>query len=151
MPHIPGSTLKPLVKLGRSPEQCWEWLGSINADGRAQKQFGGNPMPAQRWMWMQLFGPIPNGYVIYSTCGSHSCLNPHHLRCGFIADANRAGSGSMLLAEDVAQLRKDFDNGLDVDRIAAKYGISESYVKQVAKGRSWGKKRLHKPKKEKVA
>ena len=146
MAHAPGSTLKPLVELGKSPEQCWRWLGRVTDDGRAVKQFNNNPMPAQRWMWSQLFGPIKPGHVIYSTCGDHACCNPHHLRCGFIADANRAGNGAVLLAEDVAQLRKDYDNGLDVDRIAAKFGISASYVKQVAKGHSWGKKRLHKVK-----
>lgn len=146
MPHAPGVTLKPLVKLGKTPDSCWAWLGKIKDDNRAYKQFNGNPMPAQRWIWAQLFGPIKPGYVVYSTCGDHACCNPHHLRCGFMADANRAGNSAVLLAEDVAQIRKDYDNGLDPDRIAAKFGITAGYVKQIAKGYSWGRKKLHKGK-----
>ncbi len=137
MAHIPGSTLKPLVELGRTPEQCWKWLGTTNADGRAQKQFGGNPVPAQRWMWMQLFGPLKPGEVVYSTCGDHACCNPHHLRKGFQADANRAGNTAVLVAEDVAQIKRDYLNGLDAARIAAKFGITEHYVYQVVHGRAW--------------
>ncbi|AJQ88067.1 HNH endonuclease [Xanthomonas oryzae pv. oryzae] len=142
MPHAPGVTLKPLVELGKSPDQCWKWLGRVTDEGRAVKQFNGNPMPAQRWIWQQLFGPIKLGFVVYSTCGDHACCNPHHLRCGFMADANRSGNSAVLLAEDVAQLRKDRENGLDDRLIAEKYGISVSYVRQVAKGRSWGRKKL---------
>ncbi|WP_372362882.1 HNH endonuclease [Xanthomonas sp. NCPPB 1325] len=134
------------MKLGKSPEKCWSWVAHIDSDGRAVKQFNGKSIPAQRWMWMQLFGPIKPGFVVYSTCGDRTCCNPHHLRCGFMADANRAGNGTVLLAEDVAQLRKDYDNGLDADRIAAKFGITAGYVKQIAKGRSWGHKKLHKVK-----
>jgi hypothetical protein len=44
MAHAPGSVLKPLVKIGRTPADCWSWLGKIDELGCAIKQFDGKPM-----------------------------------------------------------------------------------------------------------
>lgn len=147
MAHIAGSTLKPLVALGKTPEQCWSWLGKTNSDGRAMKQYGGVPIAAQRWIYMQLFGPLKPCEVVYSSCGDRCCCNPHHLRKGFQADANRAGNSAVLLAEDVAQIKRDQQNGLDDSRIAEKFGIATSYVRQIVSGHAWKKAKPTMPRK----
>jgi len=152
MSHAPGSTLKALVKLPRDPLACWEWLGTKNAQGVAQKQINGECWPARRWMWSQLFGPIPPGLVVTTTCGSASCVNPHHLRCCWQSDANRAGAHVTLLPEDVREIRaagKQRTPDLAA-RLAERYGVTPNTIRDVWARRSWRKSRPnHGPRKQK--
>lgn len=139
MSHAPGSTLKPLVKLPRDPLACWEWLGTRNAQGVAHKQINGECWPARRWMWSQLFGPIPAGLVVTTTCGNLGCVNPHHLRCCFQAEANRAGPGATLLPSDVQEIRaagKQRTPRLAV-QLAERYGVTPETIRDVWARRSW--------------
>lgn len=145
MTHAPGSTLKPLVKLPKSPDQCWTWLGRISPAGRPIKQFNGNPTTAQRWIWQQFFGPIPDGLVVYNTCGNRACPNPHHLACGFQADANRSGAATKLLPADVQEIRHALANGLDVSRLAARFDVVPSTIRELGRGTSWGKRKPRRP------
>ncbi|WP_282267753.1 HNH endonuclease signature motif containing protein [Stenotrophomonas sp. PS02298] len=141
MTHIAGATLKPLVQLPKNPEQCWKWLGRINDQGRPIKQFGGNPTTAQRWIWQMFFGPIPEGLVVYNTCGNRECPNPAHLACAFQADANRAGAATKLLPGDVQEIRAALQEGRDVGWLAARFDVAPSTIREVGRGSSWGKRR----------
>lgn len=142
MGHVPGAVLKPLVKLGRSPGDCWTWLGNTDPAGVAIKQFAGKSMPARRWMWMQLFGPIPDGFIVTTTCGDKACVNPHHLRACFQAEANRNGANTHLLPADVIEIRKAKKKGLNSARVLADhYGVSERAIYDVWSRRSWSKPR----------
>jgi len=93
------------VKLGRSPEACWTWLGPTTEDGHGKLTFCGRDEVAHRWLWEQLFGPLPKGWVVYSTCESKGCINPHHLAAGLQADANRSSVQTKLLPSDVAEIK----------------------------------------------
>lgn len=139
MSHEPGSVLKPLVKLGKRPDDCWDWLGFVTDKGVATKQTGPRHVPARRWMWQQLFGPIPDGLVVTTTCGSKVCCNPHHLRCCFQADANRLGAGVTLLASDVAEIRKAGKERSPnmAKQLAERYGVSPGTIRDVWNRRSW--------------
>lgn len=139
MSHVKGSTLKALVQLPRDPMACWEWQGARNAQGVAQKQMGDETIPARRWMWMQLFGPIPTGMVVTTTCGSATCVNPYHLRCCFQAEACRAGAHVTLLPSDVKEIReagKQRSMHLAA-RLAERYGVSQQTIRDVWARRSW--------------
>lgn len=146
-----GQTLKPLVKLGRDPEACWEWLGCKRADGLALKQIAGRQVTARRWIWEQLFGPIPDGYVIAQACGNPGCINPFHLRRLTQADALREGSSATLTAGDVADIRARF--AADTSKktltararpIAADYEVSVATILDIVRGDTW-KRRTKSP------
>jgi hypothetical protein len=138
MPHAHGSTLKALVKIGRNPSECWTWLGRIDANGCALKQFNGALIPARRWMWQQLFGPIPPGKVITTWCGSKQCTNPHCLRCCTQADACRATTNTTLLAADVAELRAcPFRTQSIAEAYADRFGVSVQTIRDVWRHESW--------------
>ena len=145
MPHARGAVLKPLVKLGRKPEDCWSWLGRIADNGCAMKQFHGALTTARRWLWSQLFGPIPSGYIVAATCGNGACTNPHHLRLCMMADAVRASPGTTLLPADVAELRAcPFRSQPLAEAYADRFGVSVQTIRDVWARRSWDKPKLFK-------
>ncbi|GAA0721572.1 HNH endonuclease signature motif containing protein [Dokdonella soli] len=141
MSHEPGAVLKPLVKLGRDPADCWTWLANVDVGGVASKQFGGKRMPARRWMWAQLFGPIPDGLVVTTACGSKTCVNPHHLRACTQADACRASVNTSLLPADVIDIKRaKKDAGPNTARVLAdKHGCSPQTIRDIWKRRSWSR------------
>jgi hypothetical protein len=144
MPHAPGSTLKPLVKLPRDPADCWTWLGNTTDAGVPQKQFDGKPMLARRWLWQQLFGPIRDGLVISPSCGNAGCVNPHHLRMTTQADAVRGGVQASLMPDQVRQIKAHpaDDRSANVARVfAERFGVSVETIRDIWGGRSWARAR----------
>lgn len=144
MAHAPGSTLKPLVRLPKDPGQCWPWLSTVSPNGHAVKTVGGKSMPAARWMWAQLFGPVPKGMVVWHDCGTKTCINPHHLRLGHQADANRQASHVTLTPCDVRELRSVPVEDRTMQRarvLAGQLGVCPNTVREVWRGSSWRRPR----------
>lgn len=136
--HLPGAVLKPLVKLGRAPDDCWSWLGRIDENGCAMKQFHGVLIPARRWVWMQLFGPIPAGKVITEIRGNRQCTNPFHLRCCTQAEACRATSATTMLAADVAEIRSCLLRSKQIaEAYADRFGVSPQTIRDIWRNDSW--------------
>lgn len=152
----PGQTLKPMVKLPRDPSSCWQWLGFIHPEsGVAVKALMGRCMPARRWMWEQLFGPIPKGYVIAQKCGVQSCVNPHHLACMTLADALRAGLAAKLMPSDITEIRRIYETEKARKagsrfrpselsrRLAHDYAVSPQAIRDVFRGDTWRNRTKH--------
>lgn len=137
MARIEGVATRPLIKLPRNPEGCWGWLGHTDAAGYPKKQVGGQPIRAQRWMWQVLYGAVPEGLVIYTTCGTKTCVNPHHLKCGFQADANRAGNGATLTPADVLAIRQAIDDGVMQVSLSERLGVAPGTINDVYQRRRW--------------
>lgn len=145
MGAIPGGTLVPLVKLGKRPEDCWRWLGPVSASGYGNKTFNGKSVNAKRWLWMQLFGPLPAELVVSSRCGDELCMNPHHFVAQTQGQANRAGASAQLLPGDVVEIRRerpkqDMPHGnksLLAERLASRYRVSRSTVFDIWGLKSW--------------
>ena len=136
----PGQTLKPLVLLGRDPADCWQYLGAKTSDGYGKKTVGDRTVSAGRWIWETLFGPLPAGLVVSTTCGTHGCLNPHHLRACTQADANRAGVGATLLPGDVVEIKraKKLRTLGTATALAQRYGCSKREIFDIWGGRALG-------------
>lgn len=141
-----GQVLKPLVKIGRTPDACWEWLGCKRADGLALKQIAGRQVTARRWIWEQLFGPIPAGYVIAQACGNNGCINPHHLRKATLASALRAGSSATLTPGDAAAIRAAREQAQKskkptlkelAETLASEYVVSPATIRDIWRGDTW--------------
>lgn len=145
----PGQAIKPRVKLGRSPDACWAWLGPVNTTGHAKLTFCGRDTLAHRWIWEQLFGPIPSGHVVYSTCDTRDCINPHHLACGTQAAACRQSVQTKLMPADVAEIRaaKADATPHTVHILASRHGVSEMTIRDIWRGDTWARgKKNHGPK-----
>ncbi|TAM22399.1 MAG: HNH endonuclease, partial [Nevskiaceae bacterium] len=119
-----GLTLKPLVRLGKRPDDCWEWLSVKTEGGYGKKQLGGKTLLAHRWMWTQLFGPIPDGLVIDHICANPGCVNPAHLRLCSQAENCRDGAGTTLTSADVVEIKqaKKTRGPTTANALALRYG-----------------------------
>lgn len=61
---------------------CWGWGGYHSRTGYAQftPHPGDSPIPAHRYGYEQLVGPIPDGLVLDHLCRNRGCVNPDHLQ-----------------------------------------------------------------------
>lgn len=143
MSMTPGSTMKALVALPKDPADCWQWLGSITVDGYPRKNTAQGDTTAQRWLWQQLFGPIPRGFVVQAACGNRTCMNPYHFNCCHKADSTRAGVGATLVPGDVRALReipRGDRNITEARRQGERLGVSPKTVVGVWGNHGWKRK-----------
>lgn len=61
-------------------DTCWLWRGAIKKKS-GYGSFGAakRVWPAHRWGYLNLVGPIPDGYEIDHLCFVVNCVNPAHL------------------------------------------------------------------------
>ena len=137
--HKSGITFLPLVKLGATPSDCWDWIGRVGVNGYGKKQFHGKTMLAHRWVYQQLFGPIPENKVINHLCSNRKCVNPHHLEVTTTAENARHGRGTKLKPEQVAEIKAALPTMRWGDRkkLASKLGVSAALISDIKYGRAW--------------
>lgn len=77
------NTLGPLAYTPDPNSGCWLWHGGTSGSGYGQ--FNGDT--AQRLVWVETRGPIPDGAVLRNACGLRLCVNPDHwkLQRGILA------------------------------------------------------------------
>jgi hypothetical protein len=63
-----------------TPGGCWEW-DRPRKDGYGQFAAGNNrvSVPAHRWSYEFLVGPVPDGLDLDHLCRNRRCVNPDHL------------------------------------------------------------------------
>jgi hypothetical protein len=138
-------------RVEKTPAGCWEWTGNRNALGygivtvQHSKRFR-----AHRVAWELTRGPIPDGMVVCHRCDNPPCCNPEHLFLG-THDENMAdmvakdrhargerNGHARMTSEQVREIREARARGEPLCLLAERYGISETGVCNIAKGRSWG-------------
>lgn len=79
-------TAAPLTPLDRFKAKakvvasgCHLWTGSKTPAGYAQFRVDGRTHYAHRWIWAQVYGPIPDGLTIDHLCRHRRCVNPEHM------------------------------------------------------------------------
>lgn len=74
---------------------CWFWLGHINKDnGYGAMSIGRNKkVPAHRYAYELIFGPVPKHLDIDHLCRNRDCVNPAHLEPVTRQENLRRGKG----------------------------------------------------------
>ena len=129
--------------------ECWDWTGPVDADGYGRARHG---QKAHRLAYTVHIGPIPAGLCVCHRCDNRRCINPAHLFLGThtenMADAARKGRGrtsdkrgtnnphAKLDAAKVTSIRSML-GAAPQSRIGAAFGVSQSTVSDIARGRAW--------------
>lgn len=134
---------------------CLVWKQSFNGNA-PQASIGDGAeketVNVRRKLWAMKIGRPPrSGYVVVCRCDTHGCIEPEHLKeisrsqmlAGrtmspqhrlAITKSARNRSTSKLTQEAVDDIR--YGEG-DVSEKAARYGITEKYVEDIIRQRSW--------------
>lgn len=136
---------------------CWLWIGGKSRGGYGSFGLpkGGNmpkrPVLAHRFVWEVTFCQIPPGLKVCHSCDNPACVNPKHLLLGSqlanLRDARQKlrlkpfgpgilHSGHKLSESDVAFIREQ-DDGLDVDRLATRFGVTTGAIRCVRRRSTW--------------
>jgi hypothetical protein len=139
MPRELDEIVRPLVKLGATQDDCWEWQGKIGSGGYGCKQSGGKTLLAHRWVFQIFNGWIPADAVINHLCSNRSCVNPRHLEITTHAGNSRHGAGAKLSAAQVDEIKAALPTAKwgDRKRIAERYGVSAALISDIKYGRAW--------------
>lgn len=70
-----------------TPDQCWEWQGSLRGDAYGQFYYDGHHMGSHRFSHYISTGEKPP--VVRHKCDNRRCCNPHHLESGTQTDNMR--------------------------------------------------------------
>lgn len=132
---------------------CWIWTA-----GRTRGGYGlfvvtqrplQKPWRAHRLAWTFVSGEIPDGLHVLHRCDNRLCVRPEHLFLGTndenVADMvakrrhaygerNAQAKITKAQAEEVRRLRAV---GWTYERLAMRFGLTVSPVRDICKGRAW--------------
>jgi len=66
-------------KVDQIPDGCWLWTGTITRKGYGMFWPDAGGVPAHRFAYELLVGPIPDGLQLDHLCRVRHCVNPAHL------------------------------------------------------------------------
>lgn len=119
---------------------CWEWQGTVLDNGYGQIKLDGRKYAAHRLFYEMHVGRIPRFLQLDHLCRNTRCVNPAHLEPVGSQENTRRGKAAKLSVEAVlailADAQADPSRGVTV-RLAKKYGVSESLIGQILKGKRW--------------
>ncbi len=130
---------------------CWLWLASCRPDGYGQFALYDSTRAPQRWKegahrfaWKLINGDVPEDQQVLHRCDMPPCVRPSHLFLGdgstnmqdMIAKGRQkyVGCPRKLSDSDVAEIRDLRHQGVLLQEIADRFGVSFSYVSQLASG-----------------
>jgi len=151
---IPAATRFWAKVAGGAPDDCWCWIGYIEANGYGRFTIDGRRRWAHRVAWQVTYGPIPAGRFVCHRCDNPPCVNPAHLFLGTArensADAVakqrnsppplRAGTTNpkaRLTEAQVREIRARVAAGETQTAAARAFGVSLSTVHFIKTGRNW--------------
>lgn len=121
---------------------------SIDPDGYPQTRREKKTMSIHRWVFMQTYGPIPDGMCVLHICDNTRCINPEHFFLGTHADnvADRIQKGrshyvhgeahgsAKLTEEEVMTIFASSEKGAELSK---KYSVSETTIYAIKNSRKW--------------
>jgi HNH endonuclease len=130
---------------------CWLYLGGRNSDGYGSFYLNGQTVKTHRFAWEEMRGPIPSGLWVLHKCDVRHCCNPDHLYLGTIAEntadwvrrgrvpsqRGELNRRARLTGAQVVEMRALLAQGVNQQILAAQFGVSDSHVSEIKRGRKW--------------
>jgi hypothetical protein len=86
------------------PNGCWLWRASTTRKGYGLFWIGHTHVPAHRYAYELLVGPIPEGLQLDHLCRVRNCVNPEHLEpVTGLTNARRGIAGAVSAARQRAK------------------------------------------------
>ena len=132
--------------------QCHLWTAYKNRQGYGRLRVAGVSVPAHRLAWELTNGPIPLGMCVLHKCDNPECVNAAD--CLFlgtqadnVADMEGKGRGrhpkgrahgrAKLAEKDIPAIRTLIALGFSQRYIGSAYGVSQSTVSNIKRGKGW--------------
>ncbi len=135
-----------------SPGGCWVWVGSVRGGyGRITAHLGDRDSGIDTHVlayWLA-GGEIRDGFDVRHLCHNRRCCNPAHLRTGTRLDNMRDSmrDGRVLRGVDrpdakltdgqVLEIRSMRCGGVQQAEIARRFGVSQSLISKIVRGKRW--------------
>ncbi len=142
---------------------CWPWRGHRDKDGYGKFWFDGRTVPAHRWIFEYVYGPLPKDIFACYDCDNEPCVRLDHLFPGtnaenqqdgirkglidprHIVEAHRRldwrgehGASHKLTTEQVRTIRSiDYTKHGTQAKVAREYGVSSVCIWLIRIRRSW--------------
>lgn len=127
---------------------CWEWQGA-RIGGYGKFKINYKQVAAHRFSYELEYGEIPDGLFVCHQCDNRACVRPDHLFLGTPADnvedaiqkdrwarGERSGRAKLTTAQ-VQEIRALREEGVKLQEIADRFGISDSAVQFIVARKNW--------------
>lgn len=129
------------------PDECWEWLGSVNGE-YGKFSLGSKYIPSHRIAYELKYGEISNDMLVCHKCDNPLCCNPFHLFLGThkdnMVDMVAKGRQQNAIGERHGRAKLTQEEAMDIKygnkskkELMKIYGIGITMVNYIKSGVRW--------------